>query len=250
MQRKIRLYGRLKKRFGPEFCLDVSSPLDAVRALILMVPGFAEELKEGNYKIVRGNRQTGLYLDIETVALELGNTREVHLIPTTAHAKSGFGKILAGVALIGIAIATGGAAIPAIGLGATAGTATAFGGLVIGTGLGIMATSIGVMLALGGISMLLAPKPKATKAADSSKDGSFLFGGAQNTADQGIAVPIVYGRVKAGSVVVSAGLDVEQMAVGPSLIQVLTDASGATTSTTEDGTGSGTYSEGTWREDP
>jgi predicted phage tail protein len=40
------------------------------------------------------------------------------------------------------------------------------------------------------------------------------------------------------------------MAVGPSLIQVLTDASGATTSTTEDGTGSGTYSEGTWREDP
>lgn len=40
---------------------------------------------------------------------------------------------------------------------------------------------------------------------------SFLFSGATNTSQQGQPVPLVFGRFRTGSVVVSAGLDVEQL---------------------------------------
>lgn len=264
MLRTIRLYGRLKKQFGPEFKFEAETPAECVRALCLLVPGFMEECKKGAYKFVRGNRQMGLHLEEATLTLQLGNTRELHLIPSRAHAgKGGVGKIIVGVALIGIAVATGGMAIPAIGLGATAGTMSAMGGLMVGTTMGLFAAGVGLMLVMGGISTLLTPKPKMNKPTDTERDQSFLFGGSTNTAGQGVAVPIVYGRVRAGSVVVSAGMDVEQISTGQPVPGggggylddgtgggIITDpTSGSVTSVTPSGTDNLAGTDTTWGDD-
>ena len=75
-----------------------------------------------------------------------------------------------------------------------------FGGTLLG--------SIAGSLALAGISYALSPKPdtqeqRVSASAEASK-GSFVFGGAVNTASQGTPVPIGYGRLKIGSQVIQA----------------------------------------------
>jgi predicted phage tail protein len=45
MLRKIVLHGRLGKRFGRSFMLDVASPAEALRALVLQLRGFRMRLR-------------------------------------------------------------------------------------------------------------------------------------------------------------------------------------------------------------
>ena len=52
---------------------------------------------------------------------------------------------------------------------------------------------------------MLSPSPPSIP--ESSKLKSFSFSGIVNVADQGVPVPICYGRVFTGSVVISFGLD-------------------------------------------
>jgi predicted phage tail protein len=68
--------------------------------------------------------------------------------------------------------------------------------------------SVAGSLALAGISYALAPKPdtqdQGVEATAAASKGSFVFGGAVNTASQGTHVPIGYGRLKVGSKVIQA----------------------------------------------
>jgi hypothetical protein len=82
---------------------------------------------------------------------------------------------------------------------------------------GVAATIIGGVIALGlmvGASMLLAPKTKKKPSGeDTKKDESYMFSGPENVTEQGVAVPLVYGYVHTGSVVVSAGLEVSEIPI-------------------------------------
>ena len=80
---------------------------------------------------------------------------------------------------------------------------------------------MGASLLIGGVAQLLTPVPKmdglgagASRGADSTNDPrrSYSFSGIQNTSRQGVPVPIVYGEVITGSVVISAGIDIAQVA--------------------------------------
>lgn len=88
-------------------------------------------------------------------------------------------------------------------------TGTLFGGGVLGTILGNLFSS----LLFYGISMLLSPTPKAPQqtAAPAKEEPSFLFNGAVNITEQGGAVPVVYGRARCGSVVISSSVRSEQL---------------------------------------
>jgi predicted phage tail protein len=68
------------------------------------------------------------------------------------------------------------------------------------------AISVGASLILGGIAEMLAPKPKTSKggAAAENKD-SHYFGGPVNTEEQGIPVPLIYGRCLVGSHIHACG---------------------------------------------
>ena len=65
---------------------------------------------------------------------------------------------------------------------------------------------------LGGVSQMLFPVPDPSDF-DSEEDPrlSFSFSGIQNTSRAGTPVPIVYGEIFTGSVVISAAIDTNQV---------------------------------------
>jgi predicted phage tail protein len=171
----VHLYGALAEQFGPEHRFAIQTPREALWALDANYPGFIREFVKQERYIVIGDDDVR---DPETAAI-LHVAREVHFIPQ-----------IEGQAFIFTALVT-----------------------AIFPGLGAFATQlIGTLLFAGvaiGLSLLIKPKqPEAAKTEEAAKDESFGFAGPENTTKQGVAVPLIYGRVFAGSVVVSAGLDV------------------------------------------
>ncbi|MDT4790510.1 hypothetical protein FQZ97_229320 [compost metagenome] len=81
--------------------------------------------------------------------------------------------------------------------------------------LGIALIAGGAGVAVGGIISMTMKMPKADIGANESADNkpSFLFNGPTNTSSQGGAVPRGYGRVRVGSIVVSAALYSEELAI-------------------------------------
>ena len=134
--------------------------------------------------------------------------QDIHFIPVISGAGKGFGKILLGAALIGVSLMLpGGGMFGTYGLG---GTAAVKGGFL--TGVGTFTSAIGASLVLGGVSDMLFPVPEIPKF-ESSQDPklSFSFAGLQNTSRAGTPVPIVYGEIMTGSVVISAAIDTNQV---------------------------------------
>ena len=82
-------------------------------------------------------------------------------------------------------------------------------------GLGAKAAfGIGASLVLGGVSQMLFPLPKMPQfSSEQDPRLSFSFGGVQQTSRAGTPVPLVYGEIFTGSVVISGGIDTEQVQV-------------------------------------
>ena len=98
------------------------------------------------------------------------------------------------------------------GLKATAasGLATGFISATASTIIG----GIGASLVLGGIAQLISPQQtysSAERGKEAARFESFTFSGITNTVQQGLPVPICYGRAYIGSSVISSGLDVDQL---------------------------------------
>jgi predicted phage tail protein len=198
MLRTVTLHGALAA-FGGPYRLDVATPREAVRALILQIKGLREAIREGAYRIIRGPQATGLDLDEAAMAFRLGAATELHIVPVVSGAGSpsrgaATGKIIAGAALIAIAVA-------AVALGpAGAGVTT-----IAGVPASFFAT-VGIGLTLSGVAALLTKVPQQNE--------SFIFGGDTNVTTQGGPVPLVYGTMLVGSVTISAGLFTQALAAG------------------------------------
>lgn len=196
MLRNVHLHGSLRRRFGATFRLDVATAGEAGRALAAVVPGFREAVVGGWFRVVRGDRRTGLALGRGDLDFRLGGA-DLHIVPVLAGAggRSGLGKVIAGVFLIGAAFFFPGAI-------ASIGTST---------GLGITAgqvAGLGVALALTGLGQLLAPKAKST-----GDQSSYLFEGGANVVTEGGPVPLAYGRFRVNPVIVGIGLSTEDTAL-------------------------------------
>jgi predicted phage tail protein len=221
MIRSIHLHGGLGRRFGPRFDLAVDTPAEAIRALCSMLRGFRQAVADGAYRVVRGR----MGLTPEGLGLRFGAETELHIVPAAAGAKnSGAGKIIAGVVMIVAAVVTYGAAIGWFGAasasvtaagaagGASAASAAAWGTSVIGVSGVLSASTVGMMglgLVFTGVTMMLAPQPKTQGPLTVDQNPSFLFTGPVNTYVQGGPVPLVYGKVRAGTVVGAASLKAE-----------------------------------------
>jgi predicted phage tail protein len=61
---------------------------------------------------------------------------------------------------------------------------------------------------------MLTPTPTIKQGMDGDNDPrkSYSFSGIQNVSRQGVPVPIIYGEVFTGSIVVSAGINTEEVA--------------------------------------
>jgi predicted phage tail protein len=78
------------------------------------------------------------------------------------------------------------------------------------------AVGMGIGMAVGGIIQMTTKMPAGVSAASqesADQRPSFLFSGPTNTSSQGLAVPRGYGRAIIGSIVISATLYAEELAL-------------------------------------
>ena len=206
MLRKLKLYGELADFIGhKEFTIQAHDLSRVMSFLINNFEGVEKYMNPRYYQVKVGN-----YTIDKTEILDPIGEEDIHIVPVIAGAggRGGLGKILLGAALIGGTIMAGG------GFGAM----EIFGGegLVFGSKLGKVIAGVtmnlGVGLTIMGVSEMLFPLPKP-KEFKSEQDPqlSFSFSGTQNTSRAGTPVPIVYGEIVTGSVVVSAAIDTNQV---------------------------------------
>ena len=193
------LTGRLAKRFGSTFSLDVMSPAEAVRALCHMIAGFEAELRKGQYRVFKKYSDGRVrFHDEKTLNMELGTADVLQIEPVAAGKKSGWLNVILGAVLVGAAfLLTGGAlAAPALSI---------FGTTITGTQMAL----VGGLMAISGVSSLLAPQPKMPTEGEEKR--SAMINTPENRTGAGQPVPIVYGRsVFVGSVVVGNSVSVEE----------------------------------------
>jgi predicted phage tail protein len=199
------LHGNLKQKFGGPYQFHCRNTVEAVRLLVANFPEIAPIIAKGTYRIVVGSLRKGRQLDESEIPLCFPEKDSIHIIPTISGAKrGGVGKMIAGVALLGIAaIATGGFAL--------AGGATALG---MGAGTWGSIAMVGASLTLSGIAQMLTPVPKTPDIRQNERPEdrpSFMLGGAVNVVEQGHPIPICGGRNILGGIVISVGVTVERM---------------------------------------
>ena len=208
MLRTVKVYGHLAEHCGQSvFEALVRVPADAIKFLLCNFPELRSLMRDGYYKVAVGKFDLELSDKPEQLHFPLADSDVVKVIPVVSGAGGrGLGSILAGAALIGLAVATGGASLGLTGFQSTAIIGVSSPGFIATAGAAAVAGNIGLALTLGGIATMLTPVPKQFDPGEADPSGGFAFSGLQNVSQEGIPVPVVYGEMIVGSVVLSTGL--------------------------------------------
>jgi len=207
MMRKLKLYGELAKFIGhKEFEIKVNNLPQAISFLINNFPEVEKYMTPKYYQVKIGN-----YTINEDEITDPIGEQDIHIVPMIAGAGGGFRNFLLGGLLIGASFFFPGAGlfgtvgVGGAGFGAAAGVYTGLAGAGLGTLIGTGLSAIGAGLVLQGVSEMLYPTETPTN--EDNPQISFNFAGTQNTARAGTPVPIVYGEIFTGSVVISGDID-------------------------------------------
>jgi predicted phage tail protein len=174
----IRLYGDMGRQFGREYCMDVKTPAEAVRALCSQVKGFRAYLHahaQSAFKVFVGGRNACDGLSHPS------SDKEIIRIAPTIQGAGAAGRIVLGVVLIAVGLVYENPSL----------------------------VSLGASMVLGGVVEMLSPTPKIKTGVDAEKTEnkpSYNFNGPVNTVAQGHPVPLAYGKIMTGSAVISAGM--------------------------------------------
>lgn len=192
---KVHLSGKLKKLCDDNDTVEVgaATPRMAIRALQSM---YGDEVKRhiapNKWQLYEGEGE-----DINIAPQHIDSklqSKDLHIIPYVEGASGRTGQIILGVVLV----------VAGVFIGMYDGGTTMQAGMAALSGAFISA-GVGMIL-----QAFFAPD-EANMRERPEERNSFLFSGATNTSQQGQAVPLVFGRFRTGSVVVSAGLDVEEL---------------------------------------
>jgi len=190
--KKIKVYGKLRKFLGKSYLMAaVKSPQQAMSFLIANFEGIQKHMNDQIYKVKMGGRV------ITEDYLSMSGQGDIQIIPIA----TGSGPL--------IPIIVGGGAIAA-GSAITAGAF--FGAALLSTAL----TVVGTSMLIGGVTDLLSPQnpvPDVSSVSDidPSIRGSYSFSGIQNVSSSGVPIPIIYGLVFSGSIIISSGTDSTQV---------------------------------------
>lgn len=210
----IRLLGEAGRRFGRRFQLAVKTPAEALRALCVQIPDLRQYLLESGDKGINWRVVTDHALGLDEEQLLWPMSKRMVLAPIPA-GRGGVGKIVAGVALVALAVF----ALPVV-----LGGAVWAGTLSYGAATAIInaTTMIGVSLIFGGVAQLLTPTPKMPNVGGSVGGGptsgrsqedqlkSFTFDKSNANTLQGEVVPVLYGERIIGKLpVLSFGLELQ-----------------------------------------
>ena len=209
MLRKLKLYGELATFVGhKEFEIQVHNLPQAISFLVNNFPQVEKYMNPNHYLVKVGN-----YEITENEIHDPIGQQDIHIIPVISGAGGDtFNTILLGAALIGASFFFPGEGL--FGTVSTSGqiaagtTLTGFtAGGTVGTLIGTGISAIGAGLVLQGVGNMLYPTQDPSF--EDNPQISFNFSGTQNTARAGTPVPIVYGEIFTGSVVISGDVDTE-----------------------------------------
>ena len=208
MLNKIKVYGRLARFLGQRtFEAEINRPVDTFKFLLANFPHLERHMMEQTYQVKVGKTDIS-----EDDLLDPLGQQEIKIVPVAVGAFKGLGKILTGVAIVATVGLTGGfGTFAAAGGGFSGLTFSAGAGAGLGASLAAAAGNFGIYLALSGAAEMLTPVPKPPGVSDDPQSQNFSFSGVQNTSRAGTALPIIYGEIFAGSLVVSAGIDTVQI---------------------------------------
>ena len=196
--KKIKVYGKLRQFLGQSyFEAAVRSPQQAMSFLMANFEGLQKHMNDQIYKVKMGGNE------ITEDLLSLSGEGDIQIIPIA----SGSGPLIPFV--FGIGAVAGGAALSTA---FTAGVSGFLLGTVLGTGL----TAIGTSMIIGGVTDLISPQnsfqnQSSVSDVDPRIRGSYSFSGIQNVSTSGVPVPILYGLVFSGSILISSGVDTAQI---------------------------------------
>ena len=185
----VRFYGSLKQ-FGSEFRLDCQTTAEIVQALTSQIPKLRQFIQQGLFTVRVGRDYfDNRYLE-QGLSHKLKDDSTVHFTPVLKGSKRGglFG-VIAGVAIIAGAIA----------LGPLAG--------IISTNAAWIVGSVGASLLLGGVAQMLTKMPEMKIGTEKEKKQSTAFSNLSNMTAQGKPMPLAYGRMRVGSLIISQGVE-------------------------------------------
>jgi predicted phage tail protein len=244
--KKIKVYGKLRQFLGTSyFEAAVSSPAEAVRFLICNYPEVEKHMCEQYYKIKMNNFDVSLDFlsikgkgDIQIIPVASGSG---FIVPVIGGIFSAGAAVVSTAATAVTAVAGTALSVANTVAGAAIGTVatvanTAAGAVVAGAGaiaaevgttgiLGTIATTVATNVVVDGVTSLIAPTPEIAPPVetvdpipqndavlpDQRAQNSFGFSAITNISRAGVAVPIIYGEVFTGSIVISAGIDTVQI---------------------------------------
>ena len=184
--RKIKVYGRLAELVGWHVSYaDVKNMKDVYKYLVCNYPEIEPHLKENMYRITINNDVVKTKDD-----LLVHSEGEIRMIPIV----SGAWFFLA-AAFIG------------------AGAAAAASSIAIVATLGTALLTTGVSMAVTGVTNMLFPQQQPTVGdvpsglSETDARVNYSFNGIQNVSRSGVCIPLIFGEVFCGSIVVSSGTD-------------------------------------------
>lgn len=186
----VRFYGSLKQ-FGSEFRLDCQTTAEVIHALTSQIPKLRQFIQQGLFTVRVGRDYfDNRYLE-KGLSQKLKDDATVHFTPTLKGSKRGglFG-VITGVALIAGSLALG-----------------PLGFSVIGANAAWMVGGLGASLLLGGVAQMLTKMPEMKLGSEKEKKQSTSFTNLSNMAAQGRIVPLAYGRIRVGSLIISQGIE-------------------------------------------
>ena len=185
----VRFYGSLKQ-FGFEFRLDCQTTAEIVQALTSQIPKLRQFIQQGLFTVRVGRDYfDNRYLE-QGLSHKLKDDATVHFTPVLKGSKRGglFG-VIAGVAIIAGAIVLG----PLTG--------------IISTNAAWIVGSVGASLLLGGVAQMLTKMPEMKMGTEKEKKQSTAFSNLSNMTAQGKSMPLAYGRMRVGSLIISQGVE-------------------------------------------
>tara|TARA_R100000458_G_scaffold35085_1_gene32504 strand:- start:509 stop:1141 length:633 start_codon:yes stop_codon:yes gene_type:complete len=194
MLRKIKVYGPLAKFLGwKEMEADCNSVAEAVQFLVSNWPDVEGHMAKQYYKVQVNNTVIG---EDEIQNMSGG---DIQITPVVGGAK--LWKIILGVALVAMSFGVGGFIANSLAL--SSGVGTGFG-WASASWAAKTAFAVGASFISSGISDMFAPPMPEI---DNDPTRAFSFQGVQNSGRAGVPIPILFGEVYTGSIVVNQALD-------------------------------------------
>ena len=190
MLTQVILDGPMGRHCGREWNLAVRTPSEALSLIEANKPGVMSWIrnnraKYANYRVtITGRDGKKQKLDNSTYGLQRNAPKVIRFTPITQGA-SAVVRTVVGAALLAVAYffpVTAPYLVP-----------------------------MGISLMIGGIVEMLSPQPKQNSGSSGDSTNSYYFNGPTTTTNQGVPVPLIYGKVMTGGTPITAAVQINQL---------------------------------------